>query len=119
MLSMGMFTNGSIAMLSLRLRFIVVIVALAGCSPIVSTGATPARASTPFSGQESSDGAPRIKPEDARALLEKDQAVLVDVRGEDSYKAGHVKGARNIPFSDIRVRAKELPQDKMIITYCS
>ena len=104
-------------MVSNRLRLVVVILALAVLSSIVSPGATPALASR--AGQESGDGARRIKPEDARALLDKDKAVLVDVRGEDSFKAGHIKGARNIPFSDIRARAKELPQSKMIITYCS
>jgi predicted sulfurtransferase len=114
-----MFIKGSVAMLALSLRFVIVLVALAVCSAIVSTGATPARASTASPGQESSDGGRRIKPEDARELLEKDKAVLVDVRGEAAYKAGHIKGARNIPFSDIRARAKELPQDKMILTYCS
>lgn len=104
-------------MLSLRLRLVVAILALAVFSSIVSPGAT--IAAVPTASQESSDGARRIKPEDARALLEKDKAVLVDVRGEEAYKAGHVKGARNIPVSDIRARARELPRDKMIITYCS
>ena len=66
-----------------------------------------------------SDDAARIKPEEVRELLKKGKAVLVDVRGEASYKAGHIKGALNIPFSGIRERAKELPRDKMIITYCS
>jgi 3-mercaptopyruvate sulfurtransferase SseA len=114
-----MFIKGSNAMPSLSLRFVIVLVALPVFSSIVGAGSTPARASTPSPGQESSDGARRIKPEDARALLEKDKAVLIDVRGADAYKAGHIKGARNIPFSDIRARARELPQDKMILTYCS
>ncbi len=69
--------------------------------------------------QESSDGARRIKPEEARELLSKGKAVLVDVRGEASYKAGHIKGALNIPAPDMRDRARELPADKMILTYCS
>lgn len=69
--------------------------------------------------QESADGARRIKPEDAKELISKGQAVLVDVRGEASYKAGHIKGALNIPAPDIRARAKELPAGKMILPYCS
>jgi len=69
--------------------------------------------------QAGNDGARRIKPEEVRELLKKHQAVLIDVRGEAAYKAGHVKGALNIPAGEILNRAKELPRDKMIATYCS
>jgi 3-mercaptopyruvate sulfurtransferase SseA len=69
--------------------------------------------------QESGDGVRRITPAEARAAIEKGQAVIIDVRGEDSFKAGHVKGALWIPVGDISARAGELPRDKMIITYCS
>lgn len=69
--------------------------------------------------QSSSDGARRIKPDEVRDLLKQGKAVLIDVRPEASYKAGHIKGAANIPYADIRDRAKELPRDKMVITYCS
>lgn len=103
----------------IRFRLVITLIGLAVFSSIAATWAERARASVPTPVQESSDGARRIKPEEARELLEKHKAVLVDVRGEASYKAGHVKGALNIPFSEIRTRAKELPQDKMIITYCS
>jgi len=66
-----------------------------------------------------SDGAARIKPEEAADLLKKDKAVLVDVRGVETYKAGHIKGALSIPSNEIRDRARELPRNKMIVTYCS
>jgi 3-mercaptopyruvate sulfurtransferase SseA len=69
--------------------------------------------------QESGDGVRRITPVEARAAIEKGQAVIIDVRGEDSFKAGHVKGALWIPVGDISSRAGELPRGKMIITYCS
>jgi 3-mercaptopyruvate sulfurtransferase SseA len=65
------------------------------------------------------DGVRRVTPAEARAAVEKGQAVIVDVRGEDSFKAGHVKGALWIPVGDIGSRAGELPRGKMIITYCS
>lgn len=65
------------------------------------------------------DGARRITPAEARAALDKGEAIIVDVRGESSYEAGHVKGARLIPYSDLVARIDELPRDKMIITYCS
>jgi Rhodanese-like domain len=65
------------------------------------------------------DGVRRIKPVDARGAVAQGKAVIIDVRGEDSYNAGHIKGARWINLNDIGSRAGELPRDKMIITYCS
>ncbi len=66
-----------------------------------------------------SDGVRRITPADAHEAVEKGKAIIIDVRGEDSYNAGHVKGARWINLNDIGSRIGELPRDKMIITYCS
>jgi 3-mercaptopyruvate sulfurtransferase SseA len=68
---------------------------------------------------QEADGVRRITPEEARKALETGKAIIVDVRDESSYKAGHAKGARWIPVNDISARAGELPRDKMIITYCS
>ena len=82
----------------------------------------PARTLTPppvLAMQTQGDGVTRITPQEARAAVEKGKAVIIDVRGEEAYNAGHVKGARLIPVSDILARIGELPRDRMIITYCS
>ncbi|MBA3804214.1 MAG: hypothetical protein H0X14_00660 [Acidobacteria bacterium] len=63
------------------------------------------------------DGVPRIAPMEAHDLIEKGKAIIVDVRSESSYRIGHVQGALWMP--DVTSRIKELPRDKMIITYCS
>ena len=63
------------------------------------------------------DGVPRITVAEAREAFEKGKAIIVDVRSESAYHAGHILGARWMP--DIASRIKELPRDKMIITYCS
>lgn len=65
------------------------------------------------------DGVRRVTVEELRAALDKGTAIVVDVRGQDSYKAGHIKGAVWIPESEIANRTKELPKDKLIVTYCS
>ena len=65
------------------------------------------------------DGVRRISPAQLRAAVLNGRAVIVDVRGADSYNAGHIKGARLIPVNEIEARANELPRNKMIITYCS
>lgn len=80
-----------------------------------------AAAQTPPAGQNNipGDGVRRITPAEVRAALDKGEAIIVDVRGEGSFEAGHVKGARSIPYLDLLSRIDEFPRDKMIITYCS
>jgi predicted sulfurtransferase len=65
------------------------------------------------------DGARRISVNELKDLLDKNQAVVIDVRNEASYNAGHVHGAKLIPEADIPNHLSELPKDKLIVTYCS
>jgi rhodanese-related sulfurtransferase len=44
--------------------------------------------------------------------------VLLDVRPEEEYQAGHVAGARSIPLTELQERLKELPKRKEIVAYC-
>ena len=106
-------------MSSIKSRLAIALVALAAAISFAMSGAHRAAASGLSLAQASTEEAPRIKPEEVRELLKKEKAILVDVRAEAAYKSGHVKGALNIPYADIRDRAKELPRDKMIVTYCS
>ncbi len=66
-----------------------------------------------------SDGVRRITTAELQALMNKGQAVVVDVRGEPAYKAGHIKGAKLMPTNEFLSRINELPRDKMIVTYCA
>lgn len=65
------------------------------------------------------DGARRITPTELKEALAKGTAIVVDVRGEGSYKMGHVQGALWIPAGDVIKRMNELPRNKTIVTYCS
>ena len=65
------------------------------------------------------DGVRRVSVEELRAALEKGTAIAVDVRGEEQYKAGRIKGALWIPSDRVASRTKELPKDKLIVFYCS
>lgn len=65
------------------------------------------------------DGVRRVTVEELRAGLEKGTAIVIDVRSEEQYKAGHIKGSLWIPSDKIASRTKELPKDKLIVTYCS
>ena len=44
--------------------------------------------------------------------------LLVDVRQQDEYTAGHIPGAILIPVGEIPARMHELPVDKDIVFYC-
>ena len=80
---------------------------------------TTATSPSPVAQTSQSDGVRRITPAELHDALDKGGAVVIDVRNEDSYKAGHIKGARSIPVNDFLSHVDELPRDKMIVTYCS
>jgi len=45
--------------------------------------------------------------------------VFIDVRSEEAYAEGHIKGALSIPVTEIRSSINEIPKDKIIIIYCN
>lgn len=85
----------------------------------ISTPATSPKPKSTPGATAHSDGARRITAVELKDLLSKGQAYVVDVRNEDSYNAGHIRGAKLIPHTEIGARLKELPRDKTIVTYCS
>jgi rhodanese-related sulfurtransferase/predicted heme/steroid binding protein len=45
--------------------------------------------------------------------------LFVDVRRPDEYEAGHLPGAINIPYDDLKNRKDEVPLDKPTVFYCT
>ncbi|XUX07678.1 rhodanese-like domain-containing protein [Sporosarcina sp. UB5] len=45
------------------------------------------------------------------------KAQLIDVREPKEFEAGHILGARNIPYSQFRQRYKEIRPDKPVYLY--
>ncbi|MEO8034240.1 MAG: rhodanese-like domain-containing protein [Acidobacteriota bacterium] len=83
----------------------------AGSSPVVITPVVQPQAPL--------ESARRIKRDEAMKLVKAGKAVYVDVRSKDSFDAGHIKGALNIPLSELLTRLKEVPTQRTIITYCA
>jgi 3-mercaptopyruvate sulfurtransferase SseA len=102
-----------------KTRLLIALTGLAASFSISAIKAISTSASAVTSLAQASDDARRVTPDEVRDLLKQKKAVLVDVRGVEAYKTGHIKGALSIPFSEIGERAKELPRDKLIVAYCS
>ncbi len=47
-----------------------------------------------------------------------DDAVLVDVREDDEWAAGHAPAAHHLPMMDIPVRMAEVPTDGDVVVVC-
>jgi hypothetical protein len=78
---------------------------------------TPTAHSTPAAPQ--SDGVRRVPIAESRAMAERGEAVIYDVRDQRAYEANHVKGAKLVPLDEVEARAAEFPKDKLVITYCA
>lgn len=55
---------------------------------------------------------------EAAALAERGEAVLLDVREHDEWRAGHAPGAVHIPLGELAQRFGELPRDRRIVAVC-
>jgi len=60
----------------------------------------------------------RIGRDELRERLRRGDVVLVDVRPPDEFEAGHIEGARSIPFDELERRLDDLPAGLEVIAYC-
>jgi predicted sulfurtransferase len=67
----------------------------------------------------SQDEAPRITAAELMVLVQKNDALLVDVRSESQFAASHAAGAISLPYNSLEARLKELPKEKLIALYCT
>jgi rhodanese-related sulfurtransferase len=59
-----------------------------------------------------------IGVEEARRKLDAREAVMIDVREADEWRAGHVAGATHIPLGQLAGRIGELPRDRELLLFC-
>jgi rhodanese-related sulfurtransferase len=64
------------------------------------------------------DGVEAITREELIERLRRGDVVVVDVRPEDEFAAGHIDGARSIPIEELEQRLSELPADREVVAYC-
>jgi rhodanese-related sulfurtransferase len=59
-------------------------------------------------------GAGGVSTAEAVRLINREKAVLIDVGEPAEYAAGHVAGARNVPFGTLETAGKALPTNKAL-----
>lgn len=61
-----------------------------------------------------------IKPREAVNLINREDAVALDVRDDNEYRGGHILNAIHIPYALLDERLQELDsyKDKPVIVYC-
>jgi rhodanese-related sulfurtransferase len=59
-----------------------------------------------------------LSPEELVERLARGQVVLLDVRPEREYEAGHIPGAVSAPLSELKTIAASLPKRKEVVAYC-
>ena len=45
--------------------------------------------------------------------------IVLDVRPEEEYRAGHIPGAISVPIDALEAALQTLPKDREIVTYCA
>ena len=62
-----------------------------------------------------------ITAEEAKQIMDNEEGyIILDVREQDEYDAGHIPGAILIPYTQIAEKAEEVLTDKdqLILVYC-
>ena len=59
-----------------------------------------------------------INKDELLTRIKSKDVIVIDVRPEEEYKSGHIKGAVSIPLSELKSRLNEIPANQEIVAYC-
>ena len=60
-----------------------------------------------------------VAPADLAARLAGESPpVVLDVRSDAEWDAGHIKGALHIPVAEVEERISEIPRDRDVVVHC-
>lgn len=62
-----------------------------------------------------------LNVDQAKQLIDKGDVVVLDVRTDREYQAGHIEGAEHLDFygQDFASKLEDLPKDKNYVVYCA
>jgi rhodanese-related sulfurtransferase len=66
----------------------------------------------------SRDGVEEITRAELEDRLRIGDVIVLDVRPTPEFTAGHVRGARSVPISELRQHLRALPRDADVVAYC-
>ena len=92
---------------------LVMIVSLSGCSNPTSTTSALAADDTSLQNLPVNISIAMVE-----SLRQRDDVVLIDVREDWEYAAGHIPGTVLIPLGQLSSRLAEIPTDKTVIAVC-
>ena len=72
-------------------------------------------------GEDSADGYQQISQEEAKAMMDTQVVIILDVREQDEYDSGHIPGAVLLPVGTIdeTTAAEVIPEkDSTVLVYC-
>jgi rhodanese-related sulfurtransferase len=71
-----------------------------------------------YLGAGARDEVEQLSADELEQRLARDQVVLLDVRPEPEYRAGHIAGARSAPLEELPSLLLQLPRRREIVAYC-
>jgi rhodanese-related sulfurtransferase/DNA-binding transcriptional ArsR family regulator len=60
----------------------------------------------------------QLSAEELALRLERGEVVVLDVRPEREFRAGHIAGARSVPVDELHTLVGELPKRREVVAYC-
>jgi rhodanese-related sulfurtransferase len=64
------------------------------------------------------EGLEAISRDELSARLRRGDLIVLDVRPEPEFRAGHIAGARSVPVTELRRQLRSLPKDAEVVAYC-
>jgi rhodanese-related sulfurtransferase len=64
------------------------------------------------------DGLEAITRKELSDRLRRGDLVVLDVRPEAEFQAGHITGARSVPVGELQRKLRTLPKDTEVVAYC-
>ena len=64
------------------------------------------------------EGVEVVDRDELAARLRRREVLVLDVRPEAEYAAGHIAGARSVPITELRRHLRVLPKDADVVAYC-
>ena len=64
------------------------------------------------------DGIDVVDRNELAGRLARHEIVVLDVRPEVEFEAGHIAGARSVPITELRRHLRALPKDAEVVAYC-